>query len=146
MHQHQLLPRVYSKVGILALLTRTLSSSSLSSSSSLLSSSWNIAGGKDSSTADEDISDYELDLIYDRQKIFPTFDCAIMKESSFSSSSMKGSLSTASLSSAATTSDSIDSIKDEKVKVEEGDSLIPIEGAMYDIITVEQGGGILGGM
>jgi hypothetical protein len=28
----------------------------------------------------------------------------------------------------------------------EGDSLIPIEGAMYDIITVEQGGGILGGM
>lgn len=68
-----------------------------------------------------------------------------MKESSFSSSSIKKE-SSASLSSAATTSDgnSIDSIKEEKG--EEGDSLIPVEGAMYDIITVEQGGGILGGM
>ncbi len=35
--------------------------------------------GGNTSTADEDISDYELDLIYDRQKIFPTFDCALMK-------------------------------------------------------------------
>jgi hypothetical protein len=81
------------------------------------------------------ISNHELDLIFDRQKIFPEFACAVQSTASFSSS-LPPSASSASLSSA-TTVEGDDSSEDSA-------SLIPSEGLMYDIITVEQGGGVLG--
>ena len=129
-----------------------------------------------------DISDHELDLIFDRQKIFPDFDCAPMTTSSFSvssstssststapftpspksttpsalmksnkktkntliSKSLPSSTSSSSLSSA-TTIETLDEneLSSPEHSVEEHSS-IPSEGIMYDIITVEQGTGVLG--
>ena len=93
-----------------------------------------LATGTDN-VSSSDISNYELDLIFDRQKIFPEFACATQSTASFSSS-LPPSASSASLSSA-TTVEGDDSSEDSA-------PLIPSEGLMYDIITVEQGGGVLG--
>jgi hypothetical protein len=87
-----------------------------------------------------DISDAELDLIFDRQRIFPEFACAPMITKCFSTAStLCPSVSTASLSSGTTNEGSDDISVDSPFS-----SSIPSEGVMYDIITVDQGGGVLG--
>lgn len=95
-----------------------------------------LANGEDKNEG-RDISNEELDLIFDRQKIFPEFACASLTTASFSSKrkAIPSSASSSSLSSATTSVEddsSVDSV------------LIPSEGVMYDIITVEQGAGVLG--
>ena len=118
-------------------------------------------GETDNGTAD--ISDQELDLIFDRQKIFPSFSCAPITSASFTSSSSSKtanassnidsnssskrsklvvsptSLSTSSSSSSLSSTTTVEG-NDDTVECSE----IPLEGAMYDIITVEAGAGVLG--
>lgn len=88
-----------------------------------------------------DISDLELDLIFDRQRIFPEFACAPMTTECFSSApSLIPSVSSASLSSGTT----VEGGDDCSVDSPSFSTSIPSEGVMYDIITVDQGGGVLG--